>query len=50
VAATAFRRVVSGLDPFPLVSLQVEGVKIVESNALVVETTMATEDVDLVVE
>jgi hypothetical protein len=49
MSTSALGRIVGGLDSLPLMSLQVEGVEIVECNALVVETTMTSEDVDLIV-
>ena len=49
MTSTAFRRIVGGLDLLPVLSLKVENEEIVEGDSLVVDTTMASEHVDLAV-
>jgi hypothetical protein len=50
VPSAALRLVVGGLNLLPLMCLKVVGVEVVKGNALVVDTTMATEQVDLVIQ
>jgi hypothetical protein len=49
VSSSSLWRVVAGNDLVPLFCLEVEGVQVVEGNSLVVDTTMSSEEVDLLV-
>jgi hypothetical protein len=49
VTTTALGRVVCGLDFLPLLGLEIEAVKIVKSDSLVVNTTMTSEQVNFAI-
>jgi hypothetical protein len=47
VTTTTLRRVVRGLNLGPLLGLKIEAVEVVESDSLIVDSTMTTEQVNL---
>jgi len=47
VTTTTLRGVVCGLNLGPLLGLKIEAVEVVESDSLVVDSTMTTEQVNL---
>jgi hypothetical protein len=47
VTATTFRGVVRGLNLGPLLGLKIEAEEVVESDSLIVDSTMASEKINL---
>ena len=50
MTTTTFRRVVCRLNLAPFLGLKIEAIEIVESDSLIVDSTMTTEEINLSVE